>query len=161
MYPAIKDGDMVKVKVCTDGNLINVGDIITYSVIVTNNPHPDYMWIGHRVTQKYQNGQTWYFKTKGDNNPQPDPWTIPDYFLLGIIVEINPTKFPSDAEPTAAPRISSSEKAPVETALPSIIEKIATITLAGISVLIFLRTIEEELKRHNAQRRYHSGVENF
>lgn len=90
MYPTIKEGDQIKVKMCTNGRLINVGDIIVYCTIAAN-LDLDYMWIGHRVIEKYQkDGHSW-FRTRGDNNAEPDPWEVPEYFLLGIVVEITHT----------------------------------------------------------------------
>lgn len=88
MDPTIKEGDTLRVRLCVNGSLINVGDIIVYCTIVTPDPHPEAMWIGHRVVKKYSKEGIWYFKTKGDNNPEPDSWEVPEYFLLGIVVEI-------------------------------------------------------------------------
>lgn len=88
MVPALAEGDTVKVEVCVDGSLINIGDIIVYCTIATMayNPNPNAMWIGHRVVRKYQRDGKWYFKTKGDNVPEPDPWEVPEHFLLGVVV---------------------------------------------------------------------------
>ena len=88
MAPAINEGDTVKV--CVDGGKIEVGDIIVYCTIaaMAYMPQPNGMWIGHRVIKKYQEDGKWYFRTKGDNCPEPDPWEVPEHFLLGIVVEI-------------------------------------------------------------------------
>lgn len=88
MYPTIRDGDTVKVKICVNGSLIKSGDIIVYCTIATHNSNPNAMWIAHRVIEKYQKDRTWCFKTKGDNNPTLDPWEVPEYYLLGVVVEI-------------------------------------------------------------------------
>lgn len=90
MAPAITEGDMVKVKVCVDGSKIEVGDIIVYCTIaaMAYMPKPNGMWIGHRVIKKYQEDGKWYFKTKGDNCSEPDPWKVPEYFLLGVVVDV-------------------------------------------------------------------------
>jgi len=82
MVPALADGDTLKVKLYVDGSLINVGDIIVYCTIATMayDPNPDAMWIGHLVFEKYQKDGEWYFKTKGDNVPEADPWEVPDTF---------------------------------------------------------------------------------
>jgi signal peptidase I len=91
MYPTIKEGDRLTIQLCTDGNLINVEDIIAYSTIATGRSL-DYMWIGHRVVDKYTKDGKWYFKTKGDNNSETDPWEVPEYWLLGIVVNIEHTE---------------------------------------------------------------------
>ncbi len=90
MVPALTDGDTVKVKLCVDGSSIHVGDIIVYCTIATMayNPNPDAMWIGHRVVEKYHKNGKWYFKTKGDNVSEPDPWEVPEHFLLGVVVGV-------------------------------------------------------------------------
>jgi signal peptidase I len=90
MVPALTEGDTVKVKLGVDGSSIDVGDIIVYCTIATMayNPNPDAMWIGHRVVEKYQRNGKWYFKTKGDNVPEPDPWEVPEHFLLGVVVGV-------------------------------------------------------------------------
>lgn len=90
MYPAIRDGDQVRVKICVNGSLIEVGDIIVYCTIaaIAYVPRRSGMWIGHRVIRKYRQDGEWYFETKGDNCPEPDPWEVPEHFLLGVVVQI-------------------------------------------------------------------------
>ncbi len=90
MYPAIRDGDQVKVKVCVDGDLMEVGDIIVYCSIAAGGRamYSGAMWIGHRITQKFWQDGKWYFQTKGDNCSEPDPWIVPEHFLLGKVVDI-------------------------------------------------------------------------
>lgn len=103
MYPTIVDGDRITVRLCTNGSLINVGDIIVYGSIaaMAYNPNPKCIFIGHRVTARYEKGDTWYFKTKGDNNTDPDPWEVPDYWLLGVVTSIDHTGKPYvPAEPS-------------------------------------------------------------
>ena len=60
---------------------LEVGDIITY----------DYNGrkIIHRIVQKGVDGQGYYFITKGDNNPQPDPeivrWEQVERVLVAVV----------------------------------------------------------------------------
>jgi len=91
MYPTMEEGDRLTIQLCADGSLINVGDIIAYSTIATGRFF-DYMWIGHRVVDKYVKDGDWYFKTKGDNNSEADSWEVPEYWLLGIVVNIEHTE---------------------------------------------------------------------
>jgi len=52
----------------TSPEQLAIGDIITY----------DYQGrkIIHRIVEIGQDGQGYYFKTKGDNNPEPDPYLV-------------------------------------------------------------------------------------
>ncbi len=88
MEPTLTEGDLVEVKLRVDGESINVGDIIVYCTVVTGNPSPEGMWIGHRVVEKYLEDGEYVFRTKGDNVPEVDPWKVPEHFLLGVVVEV-------------------------------------------------------------------------
>jgi signal peptidase I len=95
MAPTILNGDTVRVKICTDGSLIkaglltseNPGDIIVYcaGAIV---PEPRSMWTCGRAISKCLRDGQWYFKTKVDNASEPDPWEVPGYALLGVVVDV-------------------------------------------------------------------------
>jgi len=104
MYPTICDGDNVQVQFYTNGYSIDVGDIIVYNSWMIGMPI-NCMWIGHRVIGKYKEGDTWHFKTKGDNCPEADGWEVPERAVLGKIISIEHTersythtKTPSQAE---------------------------------------------------------------
>lgn len=104
MAPTISRGQTVKVKIGYNGTIIkaglqnssNPGDLLVYGSIAATSyiPQPNAMWICHRVVDKYTKNGSWYFRTKGDNNSQIDPWEVPGHFVLGVVVEIgciNPT----------------------------------------------------------------------
>ena len=42
--------------------------------------------IVHRVIDKYQVGDTWYFRTKGDANSIPDAAPIPESRIIGVVI---------------------------------------------------------------------------
>jgi len=42
--------------------------------------------IVHRVIEKYQIGDTWYFRTKGDANSMPDAAPVPEGRIIGVVV---------------------------------------------------------------------------
>ena len=51
------------------------------------------LWIGapqepivHRVIDKYQIGDTWYFRTKGDANSVQDAAPVPETHIIGVVV---------------------------------------------------------------------------
>lgn len=51
------------------------------------------LWIGapqepivHRVIYKHKVNDTWYFRTKGDANPSPDPEEVPDFDIIGVVI---------------------------------------------------------------------------
>ena len=91
MYPTICDGDNVQVQFYTNGYSIDVGDIIVYNSWMIGMPI-NCMWIGHRVIGKHKEGDTWYFKTKGDNCPEADGWKVPESAVLGKIISVEHTE---------------------------------------------------------------------
>lgn len=40
----------------------------------------------HRVIDKWLDGSTWYFQTKGDANPLPDPVPVPEDRIFGVVI---------------------------------------------------------------------------
>lgn len=68
MFPTLREGDLVFI-VKTPPNRIHEGDIIVYEY------HGKY--IVHRVIEVIKEGDTYYYVTKGDNNPIPDPYYKP------------------------------------------------------------------------------------
>ena len=102
MSPTINDGDTVTVRMSHNGSSVRTGyldsstpgDIVVYSAMEALAYIPDLetMWICHRAVQKYRINGTWYFRTKGDNNPETDPWTVPEHSLLGVVTQIDHEK---------------------------------------------------------------------
>jgi len=69
MEPAIMTGDVV-VTVQKPAADLAVGDVISYRI-----PVEDHRVETHRVTEVTHSAGTTTFRTKGDNNPNVDPWT--------------------------------------------------------------------------------------
>jgi signal peptidase len=69
MAPAIKPGDVLVIatKPATE---LAVGDQISYTI-----PVQDHRVVTHRVTEVDNSDGEITFRTKGDANPDPDPWT--------------------------------------------------------------------------------------
>lgn len=122
MAPTICNGDIIRVQLDINVSLINPGsqtnpssgDIIIYAAMVAG--YVGAMWTCSRVISKYFKDGHWYFKTKMDNRTEPDPWEVPDYSLLGIVVDVIPNvKNPDSGSATAANSLynqSSSEVGP-------------------------------------------------
>ena len=98
MYPTMGERDKVQVKTNVDPASVQIGDIIVYGSIAAAAyvPYPGAMWICHRVVEKCEEGGTWYFRTKGDNNSETDPWKVPAYWLLGVVTKIEHVSIPAD-----------------------------------------------------------------
>ncbi len=73
MVPTLNIGDLIVVQ----GGL-TADDIFaaygTGDIIVFYKPGNPQELIVHRAVEKFQNGDDWYFKTKGDHNPSVDTW---------------------------------------------------------------------------------------
>jgi len=91
MEPQIHKGDLLFVmgrepEDIKNGTIIDKdGDIIVFNA--------QGLWpsapldpIVHRVIDKYQVGDTWYFRTKGDANAIPDAAPIPESRIIGVVV---------------------------------------------------------------------------
>lgn len=74
MTPNINIGDIAIIQKCTP-NDIEVGDVIEYKM-------PDFTVV-HRVMEVKQENGRFYFKTKGDNNDQPDKNLVDEDQLIG------------------------------------------------------------------------------
>ena len=91
MEPQIHEGDLLFVMGIDAEDIKNGtaedknGDIIVFNA--------QGLWfsapiepIVHRVIDKYQIGDTWYFRTQGDANLTPDPQPIPENRIIGVVV---------------------------------------------------------------------------
>ena len=77
MFPTYKDGD--KVKVYPIKRKVKVGDIVLYTHL------KDSLTL-HRIYKiKYDELGHSIYLTKGDNNPDIDPYTITDSNLIGLV----------------------------------------------------------------------------
>ena len=91
MEPEIYKGDLLFVMGTEPENIKNGtifdkdGDIIVFNA--------QGLWFGapqepivHRVIDKYQIGDTWYFRTKGDANSLPDQAPVPEDRVIGVVI---------------------------------------------------------------------------
>ncbi len=77
MLPIIHRGDLLFVVRPAE---YRTGDIVVYEVSVV--PYP----IVHRLIGREEVDGTMYWKIKGDNNPDSDPWLITDQNIRGKVV---------------------------------------------------------------------------
>ncbi len=91
MEPQIHKGDLLFVmgrepENIKNGTIIDKdGDIIVFNAQGLWHSAPIEP-IVHRVVDKYQIGDTWYFRTKGDANSIPDAAPVPESRVIGVVV---------------------------------------------------------------------------
>jgi len=89
MEPQIHEGDMLFVMGIEPENIKSgtiedkTGDIIVFNA---QWPFAPLDPIVHRVINKYQEGDTWYFETKGDANAIPDRDRVSEDDIIGVVV---------------------------------------------------------------------------
>jgi len=80
MVPTLNVGDIILVR-GIDPDQITVGTIIIF-----HSPNNYEMPIVHRVIEVNKEGNSIFFRTKGDHNPGPDGWRVPAENLMGVYV---------------------------------------------------------------------------
>ena len=84
MKPTLQVGDLIVVQGLNaseiNANYSN-GDIIVFRK--PTNPRD---LIVHRAVEKKLDGDTWSFRTKGDNNSGADPWWVSEKDLIGKVI---------------------------------------------------------------------------
>jgi signal peptidase len=91
MEPSIREGDLLFVMGTNPKDIKNGtvedknGDVIVFNAIG--------LWAGapeepivHRVVDKYLDGGTWYFWTKGDANSLVDKAPVPENCIIGVVI---------------------------------------------------------------------------
>ena len=96
MVPTLNIGDVVVI-VGVKPDDIKVGDIIVFNKVVYS-IRKGYVKkiktpIVHRVVDIIERNGIKYFKTKGDANPLPDQWYVPEDAVLGKVLCINGEPF--------------------------------------------------------------------
>lgn len=88
MEPTLFEGDLLVVEgISGRADEIRVGE--NGDIIVFRQPAPftgKEILIPHRAVHKEYMGDGWYFKTRGDNNPSPDPWYVSEDRIVGKVV---------------------------------------------------------------------------
>ncbi len=90
MKPTLRIGDLIVVQ-GLDPNEINAAMAPEGDIIVFYKPKgwrdPNDL-IVHRAINKTLTDGEWHFKTKGDANFGPDPWEVPEDYLIGKVVNL-------------------------------------------------------------------------
>lgn len=85
MNPVLKEGDLVTYEEISPSE-VEVGDIIVYSVPPLIQKHYSCPPIvAHRVVAIRNIATGLYYRTKGDNNPAPDPWSVQHRDVMGKV----------------------------------------------------------------------------
>jgi signal peptidase len=98
MRPTLNIGDLIIVQGFSNFNDINAVPAPEGTIVVFHKPSDPDDLIVHRAISKVDNNGTWYFQTKGDNNPTPDYWNgdgtnsgrVSQDLLVGGVVGVAP-----------------------------------------------------------------------
>jgi signal peptidase len=77
MRPTYDDGDILFIVGVRPSDL-KVGDVIIYRKY-------DGTLVVHRIVEKIFTDGKWFFRTKGDNNPYPDPYLVGEEQVVGRV----------------------------------------------------------------------------
>ena len=80
MYPTLQAGDLVLIQ-GVDPRELRVGDIIVYKSSLSPSG-----FVSHRVIEIREENGKLVFVTKGDNNPEPDPYPVSQDDVVGRVV---------------------------------------------------------------------------
>jgi signal peptidase len=89
MVPTLNVGDLIVVQ----GGLVAEeisAEYGTGDIIIFYRPSDASELIVHRAVEKHAEGETWFFKTKGDHNPSTDFWKVYERDIVGKVVGIVP-----------------------------------------------------------------------
>ena len=85
MTPVFKEGDLITYEKISPSE-VEVGDIISYRIPpLTQKYYNSPPVIAHRVVEIKDTTTGLIYRTKGDNNPREDPWSVRDFDLIGKV----------------------------------------------------------------------------
>ncbi|MCD6530338.1 signal peptidase I [Candidatus Bathyarchaeota archaeon] len=85
MIPTLQVGDLIIVEGGFSGEAIRASKT-TGDIIIFPKPGNPEELIAHRAIEKLKGSEGFYFRTKGDNNPEPDRWLISENMVVGKVV---------------------------------------------------------------------------
>lgn len=89
MIPTLNVGDLIVVQGGLTANEINA-EYESGDIIIFYRPGDADELIVHRAVERHADGETWYFKTKGDHNPSTDHWKVYERDIVGKVVGLVP-----------------------------------------------------------------------
>jgi len=78
MLPAIQEGDWIVLAWGTQHKPVK-GQVVAFKDILRG------ITIAHRVIEVGQDNKGWWARTKGDNNPETDPYLVRESNYLGVV----------------------------------------------------------------------------
>lgn len=85
MTPVFKEGDLITYEKISPSE-VEVGDIIVYSIPPLTQKHSNYPpVVAHRVVEIRDTTMGLHYRTKGDNNPAQDPWSVYPGDIIGKV----------------------------------------------------------------------------
>ncbi len=85
MAPVFKEGDLITYEKISPSE-VEVGDIIVYSIPPLTQKHYDCPpVVAHRVIGIRDTAMGLHYRTKGDNNPAQDPWSVRHCDVMGKV----------------------------------------------------------------------------
>lgn len=86
MRPTLNIGDLLIIEGGLSAEDVHVGPEDGDIIIFRDPKNPSGIPIVHRAIDKFQEREMWYFRTKGDNNSNPDSWRVPEDYLIGRVI---------------------------------------------------------------------------
>jgi len=91
MRPTFEVGDVITVQTDVNVSEIYAAPYPDGDIIVFHHPiQPDAIFVRRAIQKSYANG-TYYFQTKGDANPNPDGWEVPEENIIGKVIAYSRT----------------------------------------------------------------------
>jgi signal peptidase I len=91
MRPTFEVGDVITVQTDVNASQIYAAPYPDGDIIVLHPPtQPDAIFVRRVIQKSYVNG-TYYFQTKGDANPGPDGWEVPEENIIGKVIAYSRT----------------------------------------------------------------------
>jgi signal peptidase len=86
MVPTLGVGDFIVIEAIEDFDDVNIGDPPEGDILVFLRPGYSDEYIVHRAIDGYKDGDYWIYQTKGDNNPFPDGFQVPEELVEGRVI---------------------------------------------------------------------------
>ena len=85
MAPVLKEGDLITYEKISPYD-VEVGDIIVYNIPALTQRYYDCSpVVVHRVVEIRDTNRGLHYRTKGDNNPAQDPWSVRHCDIIGKV----------------------------------------------------------------------------